>query len=61
MIFPFFLFVADTVLWWLVPQVHERLGIALFTDLAFLMAFGVFVWAIYEFEEMALGVDRGDE
>lgn len=61
MFFPYTIFIADAVVWWLLPQIHERIGISFLTELIFMSAFGLFVFALAEYSELCLGIDKGKE
>jgi len=57
MFYAFQLFILDIALWWLVPEVQTRFNDPLWTDIAFLLAFGVFMKAIAEMAELAFSID----
>ncbi len=52
MIFPFILLIADIMLWWLFTQV-ALLGETLLNIGMFALAFGGFIWVMFEAVELA--------
>ncbi len=57
MFYPFQLFILDIALWWLVPQIHSRFNEPAWTDISFLLAFGVMMLAISEMAELVFSID----
>ncbi len=57
MFFPFFLFILDILFWYIVPLIATRFGIEPLTDVFFLMAFGVYMFAIAEMAELVFSID----
>ena len=57
MFYPFFIFIFDILLWYILPIVQVRFGIDALTDVAFLAAFGFFMLGIAEFAELVFSID----
>ncbi len=57
MFYPFFIFVFDVLLWYILPIVQTRFNIAALTDVVLLLAFGFFLLAISEMAELVFSID----